>query len=97
MEKDRDNIIEVNNCNIFMECRKKLQVTGVNEVIRFNDEEIVVKTKLGSLNVKGEELKMNKLDIQSGEVLIAGKIDSCTYTNNYKAKSKDTILGKLFK
>lgn len=85
------------NCNLLLESRKKLQITGVIEVIRFNEEEILLNTKLGTLLIKGENLKMNKLDVQAGEVFIVGGIDSCVYSDKHKAKSNEGILAKLFK
>ena len=85
------------NCNLLLESRKKLQITGVLEVIRFNEEDILLNTKLGTLLIKGENLKMNKLDIQAGEVYIVGSIDSFAYSEKHKGKSNEGILAKLFK
>ncbi|WBW97937.1 sporulation protein YabP [Oceanirhabdus sp. W0125-5] len=97
MDINREDKQEEMNCNLLLEDRKKLQITGVIEVIRFNEEEILLNTKLGTLLIKGENLKMNKLDVQAGEVYIVGSIDSCVYSNKHKAKSNEGILAKLFK
>lgn len=97
MENNRIEKLENVNCNLKLENRNKLQITGVNEVVSFNEQEIFLNTKLGALHIKGDELKMNKLDVQAGEVYIVGNIDSCAYTNNAKLKNNDGILAKLFK
>ena len=58
MDINREEKKEEMNCNLLLEDRKKLQITGVIEVIRFNEEEILLNTKLGTLLIKGENLKM---------------------------------------
>lgn len=98
MEIKKEDKVENLKSNLMLESRKRMSLTGVLEVIRFSDEEIMLNTVLGALNIKGEELKMHKLDIQQGEVMIAGSIDSCIYsTNKSKTKKNDTILARLFK
>lgn len=97
MENNRNEKLKSASCNMNMENRERLQITGVNEVVSFNEDEIFLNTQLGALRIKGDELKMNKLDVQSGDVLIVGNIDSCAYSNNYKAKKNEGILAKLFK
>ena len=62
--------------SLSLENRKILSITGVNEVINFDEEKISLKTDLGPLLIKGSELKMNKLDVQNGEVIIGGFISN---------------------
>ena len=73
MEKKLEGSIEDNRGNIILENRKKMTLTGVEEVISFDDEKILLNTKLGALTIKGQNLKMNKLDVQNGDVMINGK------------------------
>ncbi|SMC28327.1 sporulation protein YabP [Clostridium acidisoli DSM 12555] len=89
--------IEDKNNNIILENRKKLSITGVNEVISFNDEIIILTTSLGTLTLKGKDLKMNKLDVQNGDVMITGKINSFVYSEKENFKNKDSILNRLFR
>lgn len=83
--------------NLTLENRNKLQIDGVIEVIRFNDTEIFLNTELGTLLIKGEELKMNKLDVQKGDVIITGTINSCVYSSKEKSKNGNSVFSKLFK
>ncbi|MDD3223319.1 MAG: sporulation protein YabP [Clostridium sp.] len=83
--------------NVLLENRKRLSITGVKEVISFNDEIIVLTTNLGLLTIKGNELKMNKLDVQNGDMIITGKINSCIYSASENIKNKDSILKRLFR
>ncbi len=57
----------------------------------------MLKTTLGDLDIKGSNLKMNKLDVQNGDVIIVGTIDSCTYLNNEPKTKRSNIISKLFR
>lgn len=87
---------EIKKSNISLENRKKLTLTGVIEVIGFSDKEINLNTKLGNLNVKGENLKIDKLDVQNGDVIIRGTIDSVVYSNKSIKKNKPNIIKRIF-
>ena len=78
------------------ENREKLNVTGVNDVLSFDDQVVIIETELGLLTVKGENLKINKLNIDTSEVIVEGRIDNLSYSQN-QAKSEGGIWGKLFK
>ncbi len=97
MEKKIENRLEEPKCNISLENRKRLILTGVEEVISFDDEKILLNTKLGFLTIKGSELKMNKLDVKNGDVIIVGKISSMVYSSKEVKKEKESIISKLFK
>ncbi|OFI06569.1 spore protein YabP [Clostridium acetireducens DSM 10703] len=96
MEK-KEAKIENKKSNLNLQDRKRLSISGVIEVISFNEEQIVLNTNLGSLVIMGEDLKMNKLDVQNGDVMISGMINSCVYTSVDSKKERESILSKLFK
>lgn len=83
--------------NLVLDNRKKLSVTGVEEVISFNDEIIILNTNLGSLTIKGGGLKMNRLDVQNGDMMITGTINSLIYSSSKGRKNNDSILARLFR
>ena len=97
MEKRVENKADDNKCNLFLENRKKLTLSGVIEVISFDEQKIDLTTNLGNLTIKGEELKMNKLDVQNGDVIIAGDIASIVYNGKISKKSNESIISRLFK
>lgn len=98
MEKKDISKIEENKGNLILENRKKLTLSGVVEVISFDEEKILLNTKLGALTIKGTELKMNKLDVQNGEVIIGGFISNIDYLNKKnKRKRNINLLSKIFK
>lgn len=97
MEKKVENKIEDPKSNIVLENRKKLTLMGAEEVISFDDEKILLNTKLGFLTIKGSELKMNKLDVQNGDLIIVGNISSIVYSGKELKKEKENIISRLFK
>lgn len=97
MEKREETKIENSKSNLLLENRKKLTLSGVVEVMSFDEEKIELTTKLGNLIIKGEDLKMNKLDVQNGDVIIAGSIASMVYSGKNMKKNNESLLSKLFK
>ena len=82
--------------NVIMEGRKKISVSGVDDVESFNDEEIVLHTNMGIMVIEGEMLHINKLSIDNGEVLIDGEIESLKYEDD-RSGSRGSLLSRLFK
>ena len=83
--------------NLILENRGKLSVSGVNDVLSFDDQIVVVDTELGLLTVKGENLRINKLSLDTAEVIVEGEISSLAYSPNKQDKSSGTLLSKIFK
>ena len=67
--------------NLILEDRKLLTVSGVADVDSFDDQAIVVFTDMGELTVHGQELHINKLNIELGELTLEGQIASLTYAD----------------
>lgn len=97
MEKRAENKLEELKSKMTLENRNKLTLTGVEEVISFDEEKILLNTNLGFLTIKGSELKMNKLDVQNGDVIVMGNIDSIVYSGKALKKEKENIISRLFR
>ena len=97
MEQGKDVKAENKRSYLTLENRSRMTLDGVTEIVSFNDEQILLKTVYGNMDIRGEELKMNKLDVQNGDVIICGKVSYIVYTSDNKKKSKDTILSRLFR
>ena len=84
--------------NIILENRGKLSISGVLDVLSFDDQVVIVETELGLLTVKGENLRINKLSIDTSEVIVEGDISSLTYSDSKTLeKSKGSLISKIFK
>ena len=84
--------------NLVLENREKLSISGVLDVLSFDDQVVIVETELGLLNIKGENLRINKLSIDTSEVVIEGDICSMIYSEkDINKKGTTSLLGKIFK
>ncbi len=85
--------------NIVLENREKLNVTGIHDVFSFDDQIIIIETELGLLTIKGEDLKINKLSLDTSDFVVEGKINSLTYSSQEMSPGKKgkNILSKIFK
>lgn len=61
--------------------REKLTVTGVEEVLRFDENEVELRTSRGRLLVRGEDLHVGKLAIESGELGVDGTVAELVYAD----------------
>ena len=83
--------------NLILENRGKLSISGVIDVLSFDDQVVMIETELGLLTVKGEELRINKLSIDTSEVIVEGNISHLSYSEKNQEKSKGSLIGKIFK
>lgn len=83
--------------NLVLENREKLSVSGVLDVLSFDDQVVIIETELGLLTIKGEDLRINKLSIDTSEVVVEGDIYSMNYSEKDMDKKGGSLLGKIFK
>ena len=83
--------------NIILESREKLNISGALDVLSFDDQIVIVETHLGMLTVKGEDLRINKLNTDSEEVIVDGNISSMSYSDKGIEKKDGGLLSKIFK
>lgn len=93
---ERKNTDNGQKFNIFIEDRAKITVTAVNDVDAFDETGFTVITSDGALCVKGADLHISKLNVETGELVADGEIDSCTFSGSYGGKSSG-IFSKIFK
>lgn len=74
--------------------RERLVVSGVEDVERFDETGIVMSTSAGTLTVIGEDLHIDKLSLEGGELHVDGRIDSISYEE--PAQSRGGLLHRLF-
>lgn len=83
--------------NLILENREKLNVSGVLDVLSFDDQIVIVETELGLLTVKGENIRINKLSLDTSEVVVEGEINSLGYSNkDLDKKERWGIIRKDF-
>lgn len=65
--------------------RKALTMTGVTEVVSFDDTAVVLRTSLGTLVVQGSGLQLKTLSLDGGQVAVDGNVSALTYEENKPA------------
>ena len=83
--------------NLILENRQKLSISGVIDVLSFDDQVVIVETELGLLTVKGENLRINKLSIDTSEVIVEGDISYMAYSEKELEKNKGNLISKIFR
>ena len=83
--------------NLILENRGKLSISGVNDVLSFDDQVVMVETELGLLTVKGENLRIKKLSIDTSEVIVEGDISYIAYSEKELEKNKGNLISKIFR
>lgn len=82
---------------IIMENRSSVKMTGVLDVVSFDMETIISETEMGIIILKGNNLHVNRLNLQNGELDIDGEISSLIYEDNFAGNRKGSFFGSLFK
>ena len=64
---------------VTLEDRKHLTVTGVEDVARFDENTIVLATTRGMMTVSGENLHIEKLSLDGGDLKVEGDVEALAY------------------
>ena len=92
MKEDQDNKTKEHNIEIVG--RKALALTGAVEVVSAQDNVIFVKTNMGNLQIAGNGLRIEKLDLEHALVSVVGNISGVKYAG---ASEKRSFFAKLFR
>jgi sporulation protein YabP len=83
---------------VSLNARSQAMITGVKDVLSFDAGEVLLETEQGILMISGNELHVNRLTLEKGEVDVDGKIDSLTYSDaGGYGKSGESLISRLFK
>lgn len=79
--------------------RQRGNVTGVQDVISFDPEEVLLSTEQGLMTIKGEELHVSRLNLENQEIDLDGRIDSIVYIQEKPqgAKAGQSLLKRMFR
>ena len=80
--------------NVIIENKEKISITGVYDVRSFDENEVILVTSGGSMSVCGEDLRVEKLSVESGEIVIEGCILCIEY--NEKDIRHESFWSKIF-
>lgn len=81
-----------------MEDRKRLEMTGISDVISFDLNKILLETDYGVVTVKGDNLHVNRLSVEKGELDIDGSIQSLEYSEVSRfGKKGESFFSRLMR
>lgn len=80
--------------SLTLDNRNVLSLTGIKDVSGFDEQTVNLLTSFGTLIVKGEQLHISKLSLDSGEVIIDGKLNSLQYLGDMRQKG---FISKIFR
>lgn len=87
-----NNLTQMHDLTI--EGRKRVTMTGIKDVENFDDESIVAQSECGEITISGNNLKISRLSVDSGDMVVDGNINSVVYA---EAKSTGSFFSKVFK
>ena len=64
---------------VTLDGRKRLTMTGVTEVVSFDDGYVVLRTELGMLTVQGMGLRLKALSTDGGQMAVTGEVSALSY------------------
>jgi len=82
---------------VVIDAREKLNVTGVMDVDSFNENEIIFVTTCGAVTVGGEDLHISRLNLEDGQLIVEGKIQSLDYSDHEEQRQNGGFFKKMFK
>lgn len=80
--------------NIVIENRQRLSATGIQNVDSYEDDCIVAQSECGEIIIKGHDLKITRLSVETGDMTVEGSIDSANYN---APKVSGSFFSRLFK
>lgn len=81
---------------VVMEDRKRAVLTGVTDVASFNEQEVIMLTEEGDIQLVGEGLHISHLNLEDGKLTVEGKIASIEYGDSSPSK-RGGILSRVFR
>ncbi len=82
---------------VIMINRKNCSLTGITDVIAFDEKEVILETQMGALFIRGENMHIKRLTLEQGEVDVEGSIDSYMYSGKKAMEKNESLLSRLFR
>ncbi|MDR3091530.1 MAG: sporulation protein YabP [Clostridiales bacterium] len=83
--------------SLTIEQKENVSITGVLDVLSFDEENVIADTEMGVLIIKGAGLHVNKLNLDTGDLCVDGAVISAAYEDAAYMKGKGGLISRLFK
>ena len=93
-----ERLVSAKGHSILIKDRESITITGVLDVLSFDENNIDIETEMVMLTIKGNELHVNKLNLEKKELELEGELESLDYNDGDSfGKGGSSLLGRLFK
>lgn len=79
-----------------LEARRVLSITGVKHVDSFTEQHIALQTAMGTLAVRGKNLRIEHLDLDDGRFTVHGEVDSLVYQQAGRRRDREKLWSKIW-
>lgn len=84
--------------HLAIQARQSIEMTGITDVISFDEQTVILDTVCGNLNIDGDGLHVHILNLEEGVVMVSGRIDALTYLDiNSQKNEKRGFFGRLLR
>ena len=83
--------------SLHLERRESVTVTGMIDVISFDEETVIGETEMGVIIIRGLNLHVSKINLENGELSVFGEISGVNYEDQSGYTKGKSLLGRLFK
>lgn len=97
IEEQRERPVNNAPHKVVIDSREKIIITAVEDVDSFNEVEVILLTNHGFITVTGDDLHINKLNLDDGQLVVEGKIQSVDYADHEEQRTKRGVFSKMFK
>lgn len=80
MEKEISGKTAAHPHSLALENRQKAALAGVNEVVAFDENQVILMTESGEIALTGENLHVTRLMLEEGQLTVEGRLDGIFYT-----------------
>ncbi len=96
MEEKKQNFTKKHN--LVINNREDIKMSGIVDVLSFDEELIICQSDIGILVLKGQNLHVGKLDLDNGALELTGYVSGIQYEDDHVLrKDKPSIFSKIFK
>ena len=71
-----------------VKARKNAQISGVTQVVSFDESCVVLLTECGEMTIEGNSLAVDALDVESGQVSVSGEVSAVLYADERPKRRK---------
>ncbi|MDO5548704.1 MAG: sporulation protein YabP [Eubacteriales bacterium] len=74
--------------------RSRMTLSGIKDVVNFDDTQVILNTDLGTLTIRGERMHVDQLNLDTGDLSLTGSIEAMEYDDVIRGGG---FLGRLFR